>query len=93
METTNATKRKRKVHKAWYKSWTVWFNIISVLALAVESQLQLLQSLMGEAEYALVAILVAAVNLYLRMHSGARLHRVDLPDQYCHPPDDEGVIK
>ena len=55
--------------KPWYKSITIWVNLFSVLAVVLEQQLELLRPLLGDGSYAFVAILVACVNLYLRLYA------------------------
>ena len=54
--------------KPFYKSLTVWVNVISVVAIVIEQQLELLKPIMSETSYALLAIAVASVNLYLRLY-------------------------
>lgn len=53
--------------KPWYKSFTIWFNILSVIAVVVEQQLELIRPLVSDGMYAFIAIGVASFNLYLRI--------------------------
>lgn len=53
--------------KPWYQSVTLWFNILSVIAIVVEQQLELIRPLVSDGVYAFIAIAVASFNLYLRL--------------------------
>lgn len=53
--------------KPWYKSWTIWFNILSVIAIIVEQYFDLIKPLVSDKAYAIIVIVVASFNLYLRV--------------------------
>lgn len=62
------TGKPRVKSKPWYKSITIWVNLLSVLAVVLEQQLELLRPLLDDKSYAFVAIIVACINLYLRLY-------------------------
>lgn len=62
------TGETRVKSKPWYKSITIWVNLLSVLAVVLEQQLELLRPLLDDKSYAFVAIIVACINLYLRLY-------------------------
>lgn len=59
--------RSGRSSKVWYKSYTVWFNFISVLLIVIEEYFELIKPLVNESTYSIIVILVSAINLYLRL--------------------------
>ncbi len=53
--------------KPWYKSWTIWFNILSVIGIVIEQYFDLIKPLVSDKAYAIIVIVVASFNLYLRV--------------------------
>ena len=53
--------------KPWYKSWTIWFNILSVIGIVIEQYFDLIKPLVSDKAYAIIVIVVASFNLYLRI--------------------------
>lgn len=53
--------------KPWYKSWTIWFNILSVVGIVIEQYFDLIKPLVSDKAYAIIVIVVASFNLYLRV--------------------------
>lgn len=53
--------------KPWYKSWTIWFNILSVIGIVIEQYFDLIKPLVSDKAYAIIVIVVASFNLYLRL--------------------------
>lgn len=53
--------------KPWYKSWTIWFNILSVIGIVIEQYFDLIKPLVSDKVYAIIVIVVASFNLYLRV--------------------------
>ena len=59
--------------KKWWKSKTLRFNLLIALGVAVESNLALLHPFIGDAGYAVFAMLVPTVNVGLRFISTTEL--------------------
>jgi len=55
--------------KAWWKSKTLWFNMLVAFGAAAESQLGLLRPFVGEAGYVTLVMMVPAINVGLRFIS------------------------
>ena len=53
--------------KKWYKSKTVWFNLLVASMLLIEQNINLLQPLLPINLYALVSFIVPLVNVWLRV--------------------------
>lgn len=64
-------------NKLWYRSITLWFNFLSVVGIVIESQMEILKPLLTDKQYALLAIGVASVNMYIRLyvHKGLTIKR------------------
>jgi hypothetical protein len=52
--------------KPWWKSRTIWLNLLVLLLAAAETQLHMLQPLLPVNVYALVAFCLPLVNLAMR---------------------------
>lgn len=52
--------------KPWYRSWTVWFNVIALAFTAAEAAVPVLRPVLGERLYAITLAVVIAGNLILR---------------------------
>lgn len=52
--------------KKWWKSKTLWFNIVSGVLLALESNMQLIQQAMGENVYLVMLLVNIVGNAVLR---------------------------
>lgn len=59
--------------KKWWKSKTLWFNLAIALGAALESQLSLVHPFVGDAGYAMLAMMVPTVNVGLRFISTTEL--------------------
>lgn len=80
-----STKRlERKPPKPWYKSITLWVNLISAAALAFEQCSDLMRSILPEDKFAWVAFVVALVNIYLRLYVSRPLYT---PPMHPHSHD------
>lgn len=53
--------------KKWYKSKTMWFNLLVASMLLIEQNINLLQPLLPINLYALVSFIVPLVNMWLRV--------------------------
>lgn len=53
--------------KPWWKSRTIWLNLLVLLLAAAETKLQVLQPLLPVNVYALVAFCLPLVNLAMRV--------------------------
>lgn len=62
MQTTN---------KPWYKSKTVWFNVLVAMGVAAEASLSLIQGYFDPRIYFALIIVIAGVNVVLRIISSA----------------------
>lgn len=54
--------------KPWYKSVVVWINFLSAVALALGETLDIIKAVVSPEIYAVIAIIVAFLNIYLRLH-------------------------
>lgn len=52
--------------KKWWRSKTLWFNIVSGVLLALESNMQLIQQAMGENVYLVMLLVNIVGNAVLR---------------------------
>lgn len=52
--------------KKWWKSKTLWFNIVSGVLLALESNMQLIQQAVGENAYLVMLLVNIVGNAVLR---------------------------
>lgn len=53
--------------KAWWKSKTIWFNLIMAVLSSLEATFHLLQPIFGSSLYGVGAVFVAVVNAGLRV--------------------------
>ncbi len=63
--------------KAWWRSRTLWFNLLAGLLLLAESNLHLLQPLLPVNLYQLAAFVLPMVNLGLRVVTRGPVGRCD----------------
>lgn len=59
--------------KPFWKSKTLWFNVLVALLATVESQVEMLKPFLGAEGYAALVLLVPAINVGLRLISTAAL--------------------
>jgi hypothetical protein len=52
--------------KPWWRSKTVWFNLLSAFAVAAEAAFSLLQPLLAQNTYAVISFAIVAGNIVLR---------------------------
>jgi hypothetical protein len=52
--------------KPWYRSWTLWFNLLALGFTAAEAAVPVLRPVLGERLYAITLAIVIVGNLILR---------------------------
>lgn len=52
--------------KPWYKSKTIWFNIVLTFFAVLDTTINLLQPVLGEQTYPIILFVVSFFNLILR---------------------------
>lgn len=55
--------------KPWYKSKTIWFNVLAAMGAALEASLSIIQGELNPNVYLSLVILVAGGNVILRFIS------------------------
>lgn len=61
------------MEKKWYKSKTLWFNIIMASLIGIETGFSYFQGLLDQQVYAVLATILAVGNGILRVISTAKL--------------------
>ena len=61
------------MEKKWYKSRTLWFNLVVTSLVALEASFNMLQSVLPANWYAILYVLLAVGNAVLRVISTATL--------------------
>lgn len=59
--------------KKWYKSKTLWFNVLAAMGAALEASLSIIQGSLRPEFYLALTIFVAGGNVILRMLSNQGL--------------------
>lgn len=60
--------------KQWYKSKTIWFNVLAVVAVALEANVGLLRDVLGHQHYAIYATFIAIGNGLLRLKTSKAIN-------------------
>lgn len=55
-----------KLISGWWRSRTIWFNVLVGLFAVLEAYTRFLQPLLGDTLYGITLLIVAAVNVFLR---------------------------
>jgi hypothetical protein len=63
--------------KAWWKSWTIWFNVVSLVLIAVEQNLHFLRELLPPTVYGICAFALPVINVLLRMRTNTGVAKRD----------------
>ncbi|MGB0218319.1 MAG: hypothetical protein ACPGJF_03210 [Sinimarinibacterium flocculans] len=63
--------------KAWWKSWTIWFNALSLVLIAVEQNWQFLRDVLPPTVYSIGAFALPIVNVLLRVKTNTGVARRD----------------
>ena len=61
------------MNKSWYKSKTIWFNIIVAGLVALEASFSLLNGILPANVYGILATVLAVGNASLRVISNSKL--------------------
>lgn len=61
--------------KPWYKSKTIWFNVLAAMGAALETSLSIIQGSMKPEHYLALVVFVAGGNVILRVLSNQRISR------------------
>jgi hypothetical protein len=56
-------------NKAWYKSKTIWFNVLAAMGAALEASLSVIQGEINQNAYLALVVIVAGGNVILRFIS------------------------
>lgn len=65
--------------KAWWRSWTLWFNVVSAVFVVVEAHMSLLQSILSPAAFNVTGFVIAVVNALLRIKTTTAIALRDKP--------------
>lgn len=63
--------------KAWWKSWTIWINLLSFVLMAAETNWHFLQAVLPPAVYNIGAFALPIINVLLRFKTATPVARRD----------------
>lgn len=55
--------------KSWYKSKTIWFNVLAAMGAALEASLSIIQGSLKPEYYLVLVVFIAGGNVILRVLS------------------------